>query len=112
MDVKNLVAQMTLEEKCSLLSGSDFWHTQPIERLGIPATVLADGPAGLRISPTREGTTDTFYCTGFPVGTVMACSWNTELVEQVGKGEKTATIEQIYILLEKMASRLYIRSIS
>ena len=48
MDVKALIAQMTLEEKCSLLSGSDFWHTEPIERLGIPACMVSDGPHGLR----------------------------------------------------------------
>ena len=58
--------------------------TRPIERLGIPPTVFSDGPAGLRIDPIREGTDKTFYyCTGFPVGTLIASSWDTALVEKM-----------------------------
>ena len=48
MDVKRLVSQMTLEEKAGLLSGEDFWHTKAVERLGIPAVMVSDGPHGLR----------------------------------------------------------------
>ena len=115
-NVKKVVKAMTTDEKIRLVIGTGMrgftgeggetvigetrsivpgaaGTTAPIPRLGIPATVLADGPAGLRISPTREGTEDTFYCTGFPVGTVMACSWNTELVEQVGKAMGNEVLE-------------------
>ncbi len=115
-NVKKVLKAMTTEEKIRLVIGTGMrgfsgeggetvigetrsivpgaaGTTAPIPRLGIPATVLADGPAGLRISPTREGTDDTFYCTGFPVGTVMACSWNTELVEQVGKAMGNEVLE-------------------
>ena len=101
-NIDEVLKAMTLEEKATLLVGgaraavvngvtSGTAHqvpgaagnTRPIERLGIPGTVLADGPAGLRIQPTRQGTNDTFYCTGFPVGTLLASSWDLDLVRKV-----------------------------
>lgn len=47
-DIKKLVSELTLEEKASLLGGKDFWHTKAVERLGIPAVMVSDGPHGLR----------------------------------------------------------------
>lgn len=103
--VEKVVSAMTLDEKLDLLVGSAgnkntsstatvgssavlvpgaAGQTNGVPRLGIPAVVVADGPAGLRIAPTREGTDKTFYCTHFPVATVMGATWNTELVEAVG----------------------------
>lgn len=102
-NIDEVLKAMTLEEKASLLVGAGWGGvaagsmtafdestvpgaagtTRAIPRLGIPRTVLADGPAGLRINPTREGDSKTYYCTGFPVGTVMASTWNAPLVQQL-----------------------------
>ena len=89
-NIEEILKAMTNEEKVSLLVGGPgslvpgaAGYTREIERLGIPMTVLADGPAGLRIKPTREGTEETFYCTGFPTSTLLASSWDPELVETV-----------------------------
>ncbi|MBQ5979778.1 MAG: glycoside hydrolase family 3 C-terminal domain-containing protein [Bacteroidales bacterium] len=101
-NIDEILKAMTLQEKATLLVGGAkaamvegvtsgmiaqvpgaAGNTRPIERLGIPGTVLADGPAGVRISPTRQGTDKTFYATGFPVGTLLASSWDIGLVEKV-----------------------------
>lgn len=102
-NIDEVLNAMTLEEKATLLVGSGWGSmtagsmtasatalvpgaagtTRAIERLGITQAVLADGPAGLRISPTRDGDINTYYCTGFPVGTVMASMWDTERVQEL-----------------------------
>ena len=109
-----VIAAMTIEEKAHLLIGTGMsgntgddpvigmtqnivpgaaGTTYPIERLGIPAIVLADGPAGLRINPTREGDDQTYYCTHFPIGTLLASTWNQELVESVGQSIGNEVLE-------------------
>ena len=91
-NVDEVLKAMTLEEKAMLVVGGPTRRvpgaagaTREIERLGIPASILTDGPAGVRINPKRDNDESTYYCTGFPVGTALACTWNTELVEEVGK---------------------------
>ena len=88
MDIENILQQMTLEEKASLCAGSDSWHTQPIERLGIPAIMMADGPHGLR-KEVSEGTNDilrnSYPATCFPTASALASTWNRELVGRVGE---------------------------
>lgn len=113
-NIDSVIKAMTLEEKAQLLvgggndgfvgSGSMLGHqkkivagaagiTVAIPRLGIPATVVADGPAGVHIDSHREGTTQTFYATGFPVGTCLASTWNTSLVYNVGKAMGNEAME-------------------
>jgi len=102
-NIDEVLKAMTLEEKATLCVGGRSTNmsagsltnfeekgvpgaagaTRAIERLGIPSTILADGPAGLRINPTRQGDDQTYYCTGFPVGTVLACTWNAPMVEEL-----------------------------
>ena len=109
-----VIGAMTLEEKAHLVVGTGMagfsgdsavigatkklvpgaaGTTYPIERLGIPAVVLADGPAGLRIDPKREGDSATYYCTHFPIGTLLASTWDQELVESVGRSIGNEVLE-------------------
>ena len=100
-----LVKNMTLEEKARFVIGTGMagmsgdnavigstqmlvpgaaGTTYPLDDHGITAIVLADGPAGLRIDATRAGDRNTYYCTHFPIGTLLASTWNTQLIEEVG----------------------------
>lgn len=81
--IDSLLQQMTLAEKVALLAGSSMWTTTPIERLGIPAIKVTDGPNGARGAGGFVGGAVTAAC--FPVGIALAATWNTSLVEEVGE---------------------------
>ena len=88
MDIKALVSQMTLEEKCSLLSGLDFWHTKPVERLGIPAVMVSDGPHGLRKQDQRAdhlGMNDSIEAVCMPTACATAASFDKEMIYRMGQ---------------------------
>lgn len=72
---------MVMEERVPGASGS----THAVPRLGIPSLVVADGPAGVRISPIRAGTEERFHATAFPIATLLATSWDQELALRVGR---------------------------
>ena len=79
---------MTLEEKASLCSGADFWHTKPIERLGVPKMMLSDGPHGLRkqdLKADHLGMNESIKAVCFPAGCAMAASFDRELIEKIGE---------------------------
>ena len=97
--VENLLHLLTLEEKIHILKGSGMGSAMgmgktavpgavgtivPTPRLGLPTIYLSDGPAGLRIAPNRDGEDRTYYCTAFPIGTLLSSTWNTNLVTEVG----------------------------
>ena len=78
--IEQLVGDLTLEEKVSLLAGVDWWHTAAIERLGIPALKMSDGPAGVRGAHMSGGPASS----SFPCGTALGATWDVDLVRQVG----------------------------
>lgn len=111
-NIDEVVKAMTLEEKAQICVGLGWGHqlggltfstqslvpgaagtTRAIPRLGIPATALPDGPAGIRINPTREGSDRTYYGTGFPVGTAIASSWDVDLVENMTRAMGDEVLE-------------------
>src|SRR6266446_9912137 len=80
--VENLLGQMTLQEKVSMLAGTNMWYTVPVERLGIPSLKMTDGPNGAR---GAGGFTSGVKATCFPAEISLASTWNTELLERIGQ---------------------------
>ena len=79
MDIKALVSQRALEEKAGLCSGLDFWHTKPVERLGVPSVMVSDGPHGLRKQDEKVdhlGVNDSIKAVCMPAACATASSLN------------------------------------
>ncbi len=89
-DVDEVLAQLTLEEKAGLLSGKDFWHTQGVDRLGVPSVLMSDGPHGLRAQPQgvadgdHVGLGGSLPATCFPTAGAIASAWNPALLHEIG----------------------------
>lgn len=103
MDAKKVLSKLTVEEKALLVSGKDFWHTQELERLGIPSMMMTDGPHGLRkqgVKGDHLGIGKSIPATCFPTAATLACSFNEELLERIGEalGEECRK-EDVAVLL-------------
>ena len=87
-DLKEMISQMTLEEKAGMCSGLDFWHLKGVERLGIPSVMVSDGPHGLRKQDDKAdhlGINDSIEAVCFPPAVLSACSFDRELLETLGE---------------------------
>ncbi len=89
MDVKQILSKLTLEEKASLCSAADFWHTKAVERLHIPDIMVSDGPHGLRKQEAHSdhivGLGESVKAVCFPAASTLACSFDRDLLNTVGK---------------------------
>lgn len=87
-NLKELISQMTLEEKAGMCSGLDFWHLKGVERLGIPSLMVSDGPHGLRKQDQEAdhlGINESIKAVCFPPAVLSACSFDRELLEKLGE---------------------------
>lgn len=103
INIDKLISEMTLEEKASLCSAADAWHTKRIDRLNLPSAMVSDGPHGLRKeddSPAHFGLLDSVEAICFPTASALACSFDRELIENVGNTlGKECQSEDISVLL-------------
>ena len=102
-DIEALVKEMTTEEKCSLLSGLDMWHTKPVGRLGIPSVMVSDGPNGLRKQAEKGdiiGINSAVTAVCFPTGSAVASTFDRKLLRSLGSALGTAArAEGVHTLL-------------
>ncbi|MCM1049223.1 MAG: glycoside hydrolase family 3 C-terminal domain-containing protein [Clostridiales bacterium] len=102
-NIKQIVSQMTLEEKAGMCSGEDFWHLKSVERLGVPTVMVSDGPHGLRKQPETAdhlGMGESIVAVCFPAACAVTSSFDTELIHKMGEilGEECQA-EDISVLL-------------
>lgn len=86
--IRELISQMTIEEKAGFCTGKDFWHLRGVERLGIPSVLVSDGPHGLRKQIKNEdhlGLSDSITAICFPAGCAIASSFSREAVRGMGE---------------------------
>lgn len=102
-NVKEIVSQMTLEEKAGMCSGKDFWHLKSVERLGIPEVMVSDGPHGLRKQAENAdhlGINESIKAVCFPTACATACSFDRDLLEEMGSAlGKECQAENVSVLL-------------
>ena len=103
MDIKALISQMTLEEKAGLCSGLDFWHTTPVERLGVPPVMVSDGPHGLRKQDQQAdhlGMNESIQAVCMPAACATAASFDRELIGEMGRAiGRSCQHEQLSVVL-------------
>ena len=103
LDVDRTVSILTLQEKASLTSGADFWHTKAVERAGVPAIMMTDGPHGLRKQVAQGGAAElgeSVPATCFPTAATLASSWDPDLVRRIGEAlGREAAAEGVALLL-------------
>jgi beta-glucosidase len=93
--IPSLLTQLTLEEKAALVTGASVWSTVPVERLGVPEMILSDGPHGVRRVPDVHAiAADSLPATAFPTASSLACTWDVDLIRQMGAalGEEAAAL--------------------
>jgi beta-glucosidase len=102
IDAEAVLAQLSLEEKAALLDGSDFWHTEPVERLGVPTILVTDGPHGLRkvAAPDDASIEHSDEATCFPPAAGLGSSWDPELAQRIGQAlGKECRVAGVAVLL-------------
>lgn len=101
MNIKKILAELTLEEKASLCSGADFWHTKAVERLDIPQIMVSDGPHGLRKNdPEADSPNVAIDAVCFPAASALACSFDRSLLTKLGKAlAEECRAEEVSVIL-------------